>query len=70
MKIYPQKLASSRNKSYFCRRNFKNNDTMTALELQSEYQSLVSIIANEDYETISKAVKALKKNIVSQQNKG
>ena len=34
---------------------------MTALELQSEYQSLVSIIANEDYETISKAVKALKK---------
>lgn len=34
---------------------------MTALELQSEYQSLVSRIANEDYETISKAVKALKK---------
>lgn len=60
MKIYPQKLASSRNKSYFCRRNFKSY-TMTALELQSEYQSLVSIIANEDYETISKAVKALKK---------
>jgi ethanolamine utilization protein EutP (predicted NTPase) len=34
---------------------------MTALELQSEYQSLVSRIANEDYETISKAVNALKK---------
>ena len=34
---------------------------MTTLELQSEYQSLVSRIANEDYETISKAVKALKK---------
>ena len=34
---------------------------MTALELQSEYQSLVSRIANEDYETISMAVKALKK---------
>ena len=34
---------------------------MTALELQSEYQSLVSRIANEDLETISKAVKALKK---------
>ncbi len=34
---------------------------MTALELQSEYQSLVSRIAKEDYETISKAVKALKK---------
>ena len=34
---------------------------MTALELQSEYQSLVSRIANEDYETISKAVSALKK---------
>ena len=28
---------------------------MTALELQSEYQSLVSRIANEDYETITKA---------------
>ena len=34
---------------------------MTTLELQTEYQSLVNIIANEDYETISKAVKALKK---------
>ena len=34
---------------------------MTTLELQNEYQSLVNIIANEDYETISKAVKALKK---------
>ena len=34
---------------------------MTTLELQSEYQSLVSRIANEDYETISKAVNALKK---------
>ena len=33
---------------------------MTTLELQTEYQSLVNIIANEDYETISKAVKALK----------
>ena len=29
---------------------------MTTLELQTEYQSLVNIIANEDYETISKAV--------------
>ena len=28
---------------------------MTALELQSEYQSLVSRIANEDYETTTKA---------------
>ena len=28
---------------------------MTALELQSEYQSLVSRIANEDLETITKA---------------
>ena len=28
---------------------------MTTLELQSEYQSLVSRIANEDYETITKA---------------
>lgn len=37
---------------------------MTTLELQTEYQSLVNIIANEDYETISKAVKALK-NILS-----
>ena len=34
---------------------------MTTLELQNEYQSLVNIIAKEDYETISKAVKALKK---------
>ena len=34
---------------------------MTTLELQTEYQSLVNIIANEDYKTISKAVKALKK---------
>ena len=34
---------------------------MTVLELQSEYQSLVSRIANEDYETISNTVKALKK---------
>lgn len=34
---------------------------MTTLELQTEYQSLVNIIAKEDYETISKAVKALKK---------
>ena len=34
---------------------------MTTLELQSEYQSLVSRIANEDYETISKAGKARKK---------
>ncbi len=34
---------------------------MTTLELQTEYQSLVNIIANQDYETISKAVKALKK---------
>lgn len=38
---------------------------MTTLELQTEYQSLVSRIANEDYETISKAVK--EENIVSQQ---
>ena len=28
---------------------------MTALKLHSEYQSLVSRIANEDYETITKA---------------
>ena len=34
---------------------------MTAIELQAEYQNLVSIIAKEDYETIDKAVKALKK---------
>ena len=44
-----------------CLRFFFN---MTTLELQTEYQSLVNIIANEDYETISKAVKALK-NILS-----
>ncbi len=34
---------------------------MTALQLQAEYQDLVTIIANKDYETISKAIKALKK---------
>ena len=42
---------------------------MTALELQSEYQSLVSRIANEDYETISKAVKALKKILSTNKTK-
>ena len=34
---------------------------MTAIQLQAEYQDLVSTIATKDYETISKAVKALKK---------
>ena len=34
---------------------------MTAIELQSEYQNLVGIIANKDAETLLKAVQALKK---------
>lgn len=34
---------------------------MTAIELQAEYQNLVGIIAKKDYETLSKAVKALRK---------
>ena len=38
----------------------RKDKTMTAIQLQAEYQDLVSIIAQKDYETISKAVKALK----------
>lgn len=34
---------------------------MQAIELQTEYQSLVSLIAQKDNETILKAVQALKK---------
>lgn len=34
---------------------------MTAIELQTEYQNLVSIIAHKDTDTILKAVQALKK---------
>lgn len=34
---------------------------MTSIELQAEYQNLVGTIANKDYETILKAVKALRK---------
>lgn len=43
---------------------------MTAIELQTEYQSLVSLIAQKDTETILKAVQALKKILVpSKQHK-
>lgn len=31
------------------------------MQLQAEYQNLVSIIAKKDYETISKAIKVIKK---------
>lgn len=34
---------------------------MTAIELQTEYQNLVGIIAHKDTETILKAVQALRK---------
>lgn len=34
---------------------------MTAIELQTEYQNLVSIIAHKDTDTILKGVQALKK---------
>lgn len=41
---------------------------MTALELQTEYQDLVSLIAKKDYDTIAKAIRALKKVLSSKSN--
>ena len=61
-KKQPKNLEVTKNQRIFAK-GFKRLYYDT-LELQNEYQSLVNIIANEDYETISKAVKALK-NILS-----
>lgn len=61
-------MAVSKYCRIFAGENQKQDD-MTAIELQTEYQNLVSTIAKKDYETIAKAVKALKKVLSPKSNK-